>query len=34
MVEGDFGIGLMHRLVRGYTFISRNYAADDAIYLV
>lgn len=34
MVEGDFGIGLVHRLVRGYTFISRNYAADDAIYLV
>lgn len=33
-IEGDFGMGLVHRLVRGYTFISRNYAVGDAIYVV
>lgn len=34
LVDGDFGIGLVHRLVRGYTFLSSRYAAGDAIYLI
>lgn len=34
VLEGDFGIGLVHRLVRGYTFISRTYAPGDSIYIV
>lgn len=33
-VEGDLGLGLVHRLVRGYTFISRHFEAGDAIYIV
>lgn len=33
-IEGDFGIGLLPRLIRGYTFLSRNYEPGDAIYLV
>ncbi|GLH69739.1 hypothetical protein GETHPA_12720 [Geothrix rubra] len=31
---GAFGAGLIARVVRGYTFLSRNYEAGDAIYLV
>jgi uncharacterized protein (DUF2235 family) len=34
VLEGDFGIGLVHRVVRGYTYISRNYAPGDCIYIV
>jgi uncharacterized protein (DUF2235 family) len=30
---GAFGAGLIARVVRGYTFISRNYAEGDQIYL-
>ena len=30
---GAFGAGLIARVVRGYTFLSRNYAPGDAIYL-
>jgi uncharacterized protein (DUF2235 family) len=31
---GAFGAGLIARVVRGYTFLSRTYAPGDAIYLV
>lgn len=31
---GAFGAGLIARVVRGYTFLSRRYAPGDAIYLV
>lgn len=31
---GGFGEGLIARIVRGYTFVSRNYEAGDKIYLV
>jgi uncharacterized protein (DUF2235 family) len=31
---GDFGEGLITRIVRGYTFVSRNYVPGDQIYLV
>ena len=31
---GAAGLGLIARVVRGYTFISRNYAAGDRIYIV
>jgi len=30
---GAFGAGLIARVVRGYTFLSRNYTAGDRIYL-
>ena len=30
---GTFGAGLITRIVRGYTFISRNYQAGDQIYI-
>ncbi len=33
-IGGMFGAGLITRIVRGYTFVSRNYAAGDRIYLV
>jgi uncharacterized protein (DUF2235 family) len=33
-VEGSTGAGLVARLIRGYTYISRNYKPDDQIYLV
>jgi uncharacterized protein (DUF2235 family) len=32
-VEGATGGGLISRIIRGYTFISRNYRAGDYIYL-
>ena len=33
-VEGDVGLGIIGRIVRGYTFISRNYEAGDEISIV
>lgn len=32
--EGSTGAGLLARLVRGYTFVSRNWAPDDKIIIV
>ena len=34
LLGGGFGAGLTQRIVRGYTFISRNYQPGDAIYIV
>jgi uncharacterized protein (DUF2235 family) len=34
MLGGVFGWGLIARIVRGYTFISRNYEAGDLIFIV
>jgi hypothetical protein len=34
LLGGAFGVGIIARIVRGYTFISRNYLPDDAIYIV
>lgn len=34
LLGGAFGAGLIARVVRGYTFLSRNYAPGDAICLV
>jgi hypothetical protein len=34
LMGGAFGSGVIARIVRGYTFISRNYNAGDSIYLV
>ena len=34
IVGGTFGAGLVNRIVRGYTFISRWYEPDDRIYVV
>jgi uncharacterized protein (DUF2235 family) len=31
---GAFGAGLITRIVRGYTFVSRNYVAGDRVYLI
>ena len=31
---GGFGAGLVQRIVRGFTFISRNYEPDDKIYII
>jgi len=31
---GGFGAGLITRIVRGYTFISRNYAPGDKIFII
>lgn len=31
---GAFGFGLIERIARGYTFISRNYAPGDQIYII
>lgn len=33
LIGGGFGVGLITRIVRGYTFISRNYAPGDRIYI-
>jgi uncharacterized protein (DUF2235 family) len=33
VLGGVFGIGVIARIVRGYTFISRNYQAGDAIHI-
>jgi uncharacterized protein (DUF2235 family) len=34
ILGGAFGCGILGRIVRGYTFISRNYQPGDAIYIV
>jgi uncharacterized protein (DUF2235 family) len=34
LLGGVFGDGLIARIVRGYTYISRNYEPDDAIFLI
>lgn len=34
ILGGAFGFGLIERIARGYTFISRNYVAGDKIYIV
>lgn len=34
MIGGGLGAGLITRIVRGYTFISRNYAPGDKIFLI
>jgi len=34
LIGGMFGAGVIVRIVRGFTFISRNYEPGDAIYLV
>ncbi|MEI6707953.1 MAG: DUF2235 domain-containing protein [Methylococcales bacterium] len=34
LMGGAFGSGLISRIVRGYTFISRNYKQGDNIYIV
>ncbi len=34
MIGGGFGAGLIKRIVRGYTFISRNYEPGDNIYII
>ena len=31
---GSVGAGLIARIVRGYTFISRNYVQGDAVYII
>lgn len=33
VMGGMFGMGVISRIVRGYTFISRHYQAGDAIYI-
>jgi uncharacterized protein (DUF2235 family) len=34
LIGGGFGVGLITRIVRGYTFVSRNYQPGDKIYLI
>lgn len=34
ILGGAFGFGLIERIARGYTFISRNYAQGDRIYII
>jgi hypothetical protein len=34
LMGGGLGVGLITRIVRGYSFLSRNYEAGDRIYLV
>jgi len=34
MLTGAFGAGVISRIVRGYTFISRNYAPGDRIIII
>ncbi len=34
LLGGAFGVGIIARIVRGYTFVSRNYSPGDAIYIV
>jgi len=34
ILAGTFGAGIVERIVRGYTFVSRNYAPDDRIFLI
>src|SRR5216683_6064745 len=34
LIGGGVGVGLITRIVRGYTFVSRNYVAGDRIYII
>ena len=34
LLGGGFGAGLTQRIVRGYTFVSRNYEPGDKIYII
>ncbi|MBF0126321.1 MAG: DUF2235 domain-containing protein, partial [Magnetococcales bacterium] len=34
ILGGGFGAGVISRIVRGYTFISRNYQPGDRIFLI
>jgi len=34
LIGGGFGTGLIKRIVRGYTFISRNYEPGDSIHVI
>ncbi len=34
VLGGTFGAGLLERILRGYTFVSRNYAPGDKIFLI
>lgn len=34
LIGGGFGTGLIKRIVRGYTFISRNYESGDSIHII
>lgn len=34
LLGGSLGAGLIERIVRGYTFISRNYVAGDKIFII
>ncbi len=34
LIGGGFGVGLITRIVRGYTFVSRNYEPGDKIFLI
>lgn len=34
LLGGTFGAGIIARIVRGYTFISRNYEAGDKVYVI
>jgi uncharacterized protein (DUF2235 family) len=34
LLGGSLGAGLITRIVRGYTFVSRNYSRDDQIFLL
>ena len=34
VLGGVFGVGIIARIVRGYTFLSRWYEPGDAIYIV
>lgn len=34
LIGGGFGTGLIKRIVRGYTFISRNYQPGDSIHII
>jgi uncharacterized protein (DUF2235 family) len=34
LLSGSIGSGLIARIVRGYTFLSRNYAAGDRVFII
>src|SRR5215467_9119773 len=34
ILGGTIGAGLITRIVRGYTFLSRNYAAGDRVFII
>ena len=33
IAQGSLGLGLISRVLRGYTYLSRNYVAGDAVYI-